>query len=330
MVKFLIIRFSSIGDIILTTPVIRSLKTQVEDAEIHFLTKKQYASLLTSNPHVDRLHLFSGDMKDTLDQIRKEKFDYIIDLHHNLRTSVIKSRLRLLDFSVNKLNLKKWLLVNLKVNRMPDKHMVDRNMETLKAFDIHDDGEGLDYFIPKDEEVDIGNPGKEFTKGYIAVAIGAQHATKKLPVEKLIELLKLIEHPIIIIGGPEDKEVGDVICEALPSKIIYNACGNYSINQSASLVRQARLLFSHDTGMMHVGAAFKKITLSVWGSTDPVFGMYPYRADSKSVKFEVKDLACRPCSKIGYDKCPKGHFKCMNEQDISGIAERANALFIAP
>ena len=330
MAKFLIIRFSSIGDIILTTPVIRLLKTQVEDAEIHFLTKKHYASLLESNPYIDQLHLYTGDLNSNIGQFRKEEFDYIIDLHHNLRSSVIKNRLRLLDFSVDKLNLKKWMLVNLKVDHMPDKHMVDRNMETLKLFDIKDDGKGLDYFIPAEEEVEIGHIGEDYRRGYIAVAIGAQHKTKKLPPEKLIELVSLLEHPVIILGGAEDKAVGDLICEAVPSKIIYNASGNYSINQSASIVRQARLVISHDTGMMHVAAAFKKTVISIWGSTDPVFGMVPYRPDPDSTVFEVKELRCRPCSKIGYNKCPKGHFKCMKEQDIPAIARKVNSLFIEP
>ena len=327
MVKFLIIRFSSIGDIILTTPVVRLLKQQIEDSEIHFLTKPQYASMLESNPNIDKLHLLSENINETVARLKEAEFDYLIDLHHNLRTAMIKNRLKIIAFSVNKINIRKWLLVNLRINRMPDRHMVDRNLDTIRFFDVSDDGKGLDYFIPPAEEVDPSSLGKAFGNGYIALAIGAQHETKKMPVDKLIEMLSMIEHPVVILGGPEDKNTADAICNALPAGSILNTCGMFSINQSASLVRQAKLIITHDTGMMHVAAAFGKKILSLWGSTDPVFGMYPYLADPDSVIFEVKGLKCRPCSKIGYSKCPKGHFNCMMKQDVERIAETANRLF---
>jgi len=329
MVKFLIIRFSSIGDIVLTTPAIRLLKTQVDDCVIHYLTKKQYASILESNPYIDQLHLFSGNMDDTVKNLKREEFDYIIDLHHNIRSLLLKKRLQIIDFSVDKLNVKKWMLVNLKIDRMPHKHLVDRNLDTLKFFDVQDDGKGPDYFIPPNEEVDIKIIGKKFQSGYIVLAIGARHPTKKLPQEKLSELAGLIKHPVIILGGPEDQEAGEAICKLLPSGTIFNGAGKFSVNQSASIVKQARLVISHDTGMMHIAAAFRKKILSVWGNTVPLFGMVPYRPDRDSFIFEVNGLRCRPCSKIGYKKCPRKHFKCMMDQDIPAIAEKANALFTA-
>ncbi|HDR68431.1 MAG TPA: glycosyltransferase family 9 protein [Bacteroidaceae bacterium] len=329
MVKFLIIRFSSIGDIILTTPAIRLLKTQVDDSVIHYLIKEQYASILESNPYIDKLHLFSGNMDDTVKKLKREDFDYIIDLHHNIRSLLLKKRLQIIDFSVDKLNVKKWMLVNLKINRMPDKHMVDRNLDTLKVFDVQDDEKGLDYFIPRNEEVDIETIGEKFNSGFIVLAIGARHHTKKLPPEKLLELAGLIKHPVVILGGPEDKETGDAVCKALPSGTIFNGAGKFSVNQSASLIKQARLVISHDTGMMHIAAAFRKKILSVWGNTVPLFGMYPYRPGNDSYIFEVNGLRCRPCSKIGYQRCPRRHFKCMIDQDITAIAEKANDLFTA-
>jgi heptosyltransferase-2 len=266
-------------------------------------------------------------LNETIDHLRKEEFDYIIDLHHNLRTGLIKNRLRILSFSVNKLNIRKWMYVNLKINRMPDKHLVDRNLEVIRLFDVKDDGKGLDYFIPEEEELDPGQFGKEYADGFIALAIGAQHQTKKLPTEKMSELLNKINHPVIILGGPEDSADGDKIKSALPEREIYNASGKLSINQSASLVRQSKVVITHDTGMMHIAAAFQKKILSLWGSTVPDFGMYPYRPDPDSVIFEVKGLSCRPCSKIGYQQCPKRHFKCMQEQNLSFIAEKAGQLF---
>lgn len=326
MVKFLIVRFSSIGDIVLTTPVMRHLKNQVENSQIHFLTKKSYTPLLEANPYVDRVLSFDGDMKACLRTLKGEEYDYIIDLHHNIRTARIKFRLRRMDFSVKKLNVLKWLYVNFHMDRMPRVHMVDRNLDTIRLFTEENDGKGLDYFIPDNQKVDLSSLPPAFGNGYLALAIGAQHETKKLPQASLIELCEKLKVPVIILGGPGDKEVGTSIVEALPEKEILNACGAYTIHQSASLVQQSRALITHDTGLMHIGAAFQKKIISIWGNTVPEFGMYPYRPDSESVIFEVPGLKCRPCSKIGHQSCPKKHFKCMLDQDLDGIASKAEGL----
>ena len=330
MVKFLIVRFSSIGDIILTTPVIRHLKQQVDDARIHYLTKTAYAPLLESNPHVDHVHRFDGDMKACISSLKQEGFDYVIDLHHNLRTARIKYALKRIDFSVHKLNRLKWLYVNFKIDHMPDRHMVDRNLDTIRTFIETRDDLGLEYYIPRESEISLQSLPPSFRKGYVGLSIGAQHETKKLPPESLIRICQKLDYPVIILGGPEDRALGASLASALPGKEILNGCGSYSIHQSASLVRQARLLITHDTGLMHIGAAFHKKIISVWGNTVPRFGMYPYRTDPSSVQFEVSGLSCRPCSKIGYQKCPKKHFRCMLDQDLDGIVREAGRLWNAP
>ena len=329
MVKFLVVRFSSIGDIILTTPVVRHLKKQVEDAQIHFLTKSSFSSLLESNPYVHKVHSFDGDFNKCIRQLKEEGFDYIIDLHHNTRTARLKLGLKRMDFTVNKLNLHKWIYVNFKVDRMPDKHMVDRNLETIQSFISEPDEDGLDYFIPEKDEIDLSSFPETFQRGYIGIAIGAQHETKKLPVDSLVELCKKLKYPVILLGGPSDQKAGETITSALPNKSILNSCGQYNIHQSASLVRQAKVLISHDTGLMHIGAAFNKKIISIWGNTVPQFGMYPFRAAPSSVQFEVKELKCRPCSKIGSQKCPKKHFKCMVDQDLDGITQATHQLFLS-
>ncbi len=330
MVKFLIVRFSSIGDIVLTTPVVRHLKQQVEDAEIHYLTKAVYAPLLESNPFIDHVHVYDGDIKTSISHLRKEGIDYVIDLHHNLRTARIKHGLRRIAFSVNKLNWLKWLYVTFKIDRLPHRHMVDRNLDTIKAFIDRQDDQGLDYFIPEKSEVPIQSLPEAFHSGYVGLSIGAQHETKKLSPDSLVKLCQNLDYPVLILGGPEDKERGEFIVSSLPGREILNACGQYSIHQSASLVRQARVLITHDTGLMHIGAAFQKKIISVWGNTVPGFGMYPYRSDPSSVQFEVHGLSCRPCSKIGYQKCPRGHFKCMLEQDLDSLASATKVLWNRP
>ena len=327
MVKYLVVRFSSIGDIILTTPVLRHLKNQVEDAEIHFLTKSTFASLLEANPYVDHIHSFEGDMKKCIRDLRALQFDYIIDLHHSARSARVKFGLKRMDFTVNKLNREKWILVNLKVDRLPPVHMVDRNLDTIRTFISERDQEGLDYFIPEKDEIKSSELPEIYKTGFIGLAIGAQHETKKLPVESLIELCKKLKYPVIILGGPSDRDIGEQITSALPEKTILNSCGQYNLHQSASLVKQSNVLITHDTGLMHIGAAFHKKIISIWGNTVPQFGMTPYRAHPASQQFEVIELKCRPCSKIGYQKCPKKHFNCMLKQDLEGIVRSAHQLF---
>lgn len=330
MVKFLIVRFSSIGDIILTTPVMRHLKQQVENAEIHYLTKTAYAPLLAANPYIDYVYPFDGDIKSCIRTLKKEQIDYIIDLHHNARSARIKFGLKRMDFSVHKLNWKKWLYVTFKTDRLPERHMVDRNLDTIKDFISERDQHGLEYYIPAGEEIDSASMPKAYQNGFIGLSIGGQHQTKKLPVESLVELCDKLCHPIVILGGPEDQATGEEIISSLQNKEILNSCGKYTIHQSASLVRQAKVLITHDTGLMHMGAAFQKRIISVWGNTVPRFGMFPYRSGPGSVQFEVEGLKCRPCSKIGYKQCPRKHFKCMVEQDLEGIAEAAHRLFSEP
>jgi ADP-heptose:LPS heptosyltransferase len=327
MVRFLIVRFSSIGDIVLTTPVVRHLKQQVEDAEVHYLTKSSYTALLESNPYIDHIHPFDGDMRSCMRRLKSLEIDYVIDLHHNIRSLRVKQGLKRIGFSVNKLNWKKWLYVTFKKDYLPHRHIVDRNLDTINVFIEERDEGGLDYFIPAKEEVSIASLPEAFRDGYIGLSIGAQHETKKLPVESLVSICRSLQHPVVILGGPGDREAGDQIVSSLPGKEIYNSCGQYSINQSASLVRQSRLLISHDTGLMHIGAAFQKKIISVWGNTVPRFGMFPYRPDPSSVQFEVTGLPCRPCSKIGYQKCPKGHFKCMLDQDLDELVRKAHQLW---
>ena len=326
--KILILRFSSIGDIVLTTPAIRALKTEVDNSEVHYCTKKGYASLVEPNPYIDKVITFDESLNTLIKQLKQENYDYIVDLHNNLRTRIIKLRLGIKSFTFDKLNKEKWLMVNLKINHLPNKHIVDRTIETIKPLGIKGDSLGLDYFIPEKDEVPMEWLPETHQEEYVAYAIGAQHATKRLPLNRMIELCDKINKPIVLLGGKEDAEMGDQVAkffersddsqsmekglEELGKKtLIYNGCGKFNLNQSASIVKQAKYVFTHDTGLMHIAAAFKKEVFSIWGNTIPMFGMYPYQ--TKFTVLENNKIDCRPCSKIGYDKCPKGHFKCMKD-----------------
>jgi ADP-heptose:LPS heptosyltransferase len=324
--KILILRFSSIGDIVLTTPVIRCLKKQLPDAELHYAVKSAYSTLVENNPYISKVHVLRDYMEEIIPAIKKEKYDLVVDLHHNLRTLQIKKALKKTPSrSFHKLNIQKWIYTNLKINRMPGLHIVDRYMQTVSHLNVQNDGQGLDYFIPEREYVKESDIPAAHLAGYIAIVIGAAHGTKRYPPEKVSELCKLIEHPIMLLGGKEDYLTGKEIAATDPFKI-YNACGKFSLNESADLVRRSKFVISNDTGLMHIAAAFKKPVISLWGNTVPAFGMMPYYGHYNIMNaiIEKKGLWCRPCSKIGYDACPRGHFKCMQQIDMSHLVQTVN------
>lgn len=319
--KFLIIRFSSIGDIVLTTPVIRCLKQQVAGAEVHFLTKASFGPLISPNPYIDKVMMLGSSWDLMMHQLQEEGYDHIIDLHHNLRTLRIKKALKgVRSSSFDKLNIQKWLLTAWKINRMPDVHIVDRYLATVAKFGVVNDGNGLDHFIPEKDNINADDIPLSHGFGFVGVVIGAALNTKKMPLHKLKALCTSLPYPIILLGGSEDREAGNEIAATDDIKI-YNACGKFNIHESAALVRKAKFIITHDTGLMHIAAAFKKPVVSIWGNTVPGFGMAPYYGNQTVVHHnaEVDGLPCRPCSKIGYDKCPKGHFKCMELQDTDAI-----------
>ncbi len=325
--KILVLRFSSIGDIVLTSPVIRCLKIQVRNAEIHYLTKSKFKQILENNPSIDKLITFEKSTKEVLSLLKSENYDFVVDLHNNIRTLSLKSKLSVKSASFPKLNFKKWLLVYLKINKMPDIHIVDRYFEAVKSLNVHNDLKGLDYFIPSSDEMNVL---QEFElEKYIAIALGAQFATKRMPEAKLIQIIEKISAPIIFLGDKNDAIVADKLVNHFPEKSIINACGKYSLNQSASIVKQAAVLLTHDTGLMHIASAFQKQIVSVWGNTVPDLGMYAYLPENKENLsiHQVPNLSCRPCSKIGFKACPKKHFSCMNLQNEEEIASDVSNRF---
>lgn len=322
MKKILLIRFSSIGDIVLTTPVVRAIKQQT-DYELHVLTKKQYEGLYHANPNVDKVHSFRDHISECIADLKQHKFDFIVDLQKNLRSYKVKRELKTESFSFPKVNIEKWLFVNFKINKLPDVHIVDRYFKAVEPLGITNDGKGLEYYIPARDEVAPENIDSRLKEGFVGFVIGGQHYTKILPTEKAALIISKIDKPIVILGGPDDKNRGDEIIKLAPESNIINTCGELNINQSASLIRSSDVVITNDTGLMHIAAAFNKSTVSLWGNTVPDFGMYPYMPENKSnyVISEVSGLACRPCSKLGYQKCPKKHFRCMMDQDVGKIVD---------
>jgi ADP-heptose:LPS heptosyltransferase len=324
--KILIIRLSSIGDIVLTFHALRCLREQLPHAEIHFLTKPAYKELMLSCKDIDHLILLEANIKNTRKAIKAEHFTHIIDLHNNLRTHRLTIGLRqAIVKRFKKLNLKKWLLTNFKVDKLPKKHIVDRYIDTLSVLGVKNDYKNTSFEIPNTEEVSLLSYDI-LPKEYLTVVLGAQFQTKKLPTHLLQKALLSYPRPIILLGGKDEIQAANKIQDALSSQKIINLCGTLSLLGSASVIKQSGSVLTNDTGVMHIAAMFDVPIVSVWGNTVPSLGMYPYRPGKEnSVKIhEVLGLNCRPCSKIGYQECPKGHFNCMEKQDIAAIAKDLN------
>ncbi len=327
--RLLIIRLSSIGDIVFTTAAIRCAKEQIPGVEIHFLTKLSLKAVTEANPFIDQFHYHDNNLAQTIAKLKAANIDRVIDLHSNFRTFRIKKALGLPSHTYKKLSFQKWLLTRFGINLLPNRHIVERSLDPLKILGVKNDGKGMDYFIPSNISLKSLDLPRSHQAGYIALVIGASYATKKMPVAQLKILCGLLTVPIILIGGKEDAIEGAELASIDTFKI-YNACGKFNLNESALLVKAARMVIANDTGFLHIACAFHKKTIALWGATSPALLVAPYYAASdvqngQEMFFNamVPNLPCQPCSKYGTKKCPQGHFACMKQQDLSFIAQKA-------
>ncbi len=325
--KILIVRFSSIGDIVLTFSVVSTIKSLFPHCQIDFVTKKQFAALLQACPELDRVFLLNDSLSELRKQIDFKEYDAVLDLHHNLRTRLLLLGSSAPVYRFPKNNIEKWLLTTFKVFPKKRIHVVERYLQPLHRLlaDFHPFHAASQYYIPQDAHFDIASRFDVAPQTYIAIAIGAQFATKRLPTDLLIELIEQLKHPVVILGGKEDLQTVDLILKSCQQTKVVSAVGAASIHESAWLAKNAKALLTHDTGLMHIAATFEVPIHLIWGNTVKDFGMYPYRLEQENVfHYEVAHLACRPCSKIGYQQCPKGHFSCMRKQDLTQIAAALN------
>ncbi|RVT98078.1 glycosyltransferase family 9 protein [Mucilaginibacter limnophilus] len=321
--KILVIRFSSMGDIIYTTPVVRCLKQQLPDAEIHFLTKPVFKYIYEGNPYVDKLLLLEDTLSATIAAIKAERYAHIVDLHNNLRTTIIKLRTGIKSSTYNKQTIRKWLSLKLNVKLVPPVHLVDRYMKAVAVLGVQNDNRPIDYFIKGNHSLEQLVPVSH-QNGYIAFVIGATHFTKRMPNDKIISICSKLNAPVLLLGGNDVAANGDIIAASNPNKI-YNACGRTSLDESVFLVSQANSIIGFDTGLTHIAEAFNKPIVSVWGGTVPeLLGVQPYHVKESLVA--GIELPCRPCSKFGLPKCPLGHFKCMYDQPEALITNFVNSL----
>ncbi len=318
--KILVLRFSSIGDIVLTTPLLRCIKKQLPGVKIHYATKKVFREVLQYNPNIDKLYTFGDDVTELFEPMLDEDYDMVIDLHRNIRSSILKKKLNKPTRTFNKINVKKYMAVNFKwISLLPHKHIVDRYFETVAEMGVKSDGGGLDYFVSEEDAVDVAAHLSEGKKDFIALVIGGSYFTKKIPLEKLEEICANASLPVLLIGDSNDNATAQKLIKKFPHLVNY--CGKLTINQSASVISQSSWVITSDTGMMHIASAFNKRIVSVWGNTIPEFGMFPYIPHHENMMLEVRELSCRPCSKLGFDQCPLKHFKCMRDIEFGFVSE---------
>ncbi len=290
MKKILIIRLSSIGDIVLTSPILRCLKSQGL-VELHYLTKRPYRMLLSNNPHIDKI-IFFKKIKSTISDLKNEKYDLIIDLHNSIRSFWIKLNLSVPTVTYQKNILARFIFIHFGV-LFTKHHVVDGYFGSIKKLGVLNDSKGLEYFLSPDVKVPFN-----IEQDFICWCIGASYESKKLSLEQVVNVCNNTLKSIVLIGGKGEYEMGQQIVAQTTNSNVFNFCGLLSLDQSSLLIKKSSLVLTNDTGMMHIAAAFKKRIISFWGCTKPDLGFWPYLNNPKPVNL-IYMPGNRPCSKHG-------------------------------
>jgi len=302
--RILVIRLSSLGDVLLTTPVIRALRKKYPAAEIDFIVKEEYLAVIQGNPHINLVFPYKKN-KDSIKLLKQvisdKKYSLIVDLQNNLRTLSLTFGLGTTVVRFKKNGLKKLLLVHFKINLLRDAKQIPlRYADCLQGITL--DGEGLEF--------SLGNNSPVRNTNCIGVAPGSKHFTKRYPVDRLAEIAKLLllkGYEIHLIGAADDREYCETLAQLAPGTI--NRCKGNDTKQIAKEIAECSLLLCNDSGLMHLASAVKTPVAVVFGSTVEEFGFTPY--NNKHIIIQDNSLSCRPCSHTGRADCPKKHFKCM-------------------
>lgn len=295
--RILVIRLSSLGDIILSFPLLSKLKRKYPDSEITFLSKDEYAELLDLNPLIDTVMKLNSVNS-------KNDFDIVIDLQNNFRSRRFLKNFSGKIFRYKKDNLEKFLLVNFKVDLFKEVVPVyEKYIRSLDGMisDFSFESSMLDY---RKERV--------FENEYTIIAPCSRHFTKTYPKEKFIEFIKANSNKTFVLVGSES-QIDISICNFISSECdnVLNYCGKANFGELCNLIFNSERVITNDSSILHLSEAIGKPVTALFGSTVKQFGFFPQLENS--VVIENKDLKCRPCSHIGRSSCPKKHFRCMGE-----------------
>jgi len=316
--KILIIRLSSIGDILLSTPFIRQTRTRFPEARIDFVIKEKFYNLISENPHLnDIFQLQPGNLNKLIQTIRLEKYDYIFDLHRNIRSIVLTifaGSKRTCRIKKNKLI--QQMLVKFKINLYDsEKPIPERYLEVGHPVGIMDDKKGLEFFWSHKAETRVKKyfnaDQLKIENIMIAVAPGAGFYTKRWPTSYFSELMDMIRShyhaSFVILGDRHETEMGKELSKG--REWVLDLTGKLGLMDAGALLAECQLAITNDSGLMHLATAVQTPVLAIFGSSVREFGFFPYRGANWVL--ERKNLNCRPCSHIGRKTCPRGHFKCM-------------------
>lgn len=331
-----IIRLTSLGDIMLLTPMIRALRNAWPNARIDMIISKQCAEIMRFNPRVDNLHVIdtkTGTFDFLKQWIRIKKtmpiYDLAIDVHDSIRSKVIRIGIgKTLSIYDSARSYKRSLIKN--KSRIPIPSIIpipQRYFSALNDFpEVHRDEKGLEFWL-EDEKSNGVYPEQRVRSGErILIAPGARHATKRWPASKFVELISLLDDtfhvPIALIGGPDDASLCGEISR-MSTIPIEDYSGKMNLHEIASFMDTAHCIIGNDSGLMHVAASRHIPLITMFGSTVPEFGFLPYRTPNEIISL---DLPCKPCTHIGKEKCPEGHFSCMNDISSSMVLSHVKSL----
>jgi len=328
--KVLFIRFSSLGDVLLTTPIIRTFRTHFPNAEIHFLTKKQFAPLMENNPHIDTLICFDAENESMLQliiRLQKEHYTHIIDLHDKLRSALIKRFVPGKVFTYKKKhNYRKKLLKDHDLK--PISSTVDLYASVLENFDLSLDEKKLDFFLPENEKAIAASFLSSNKKRIVTISPGTSWHTKQYPAEyykKLIRnLLDNYDVKVVLIGTEQEKNLTTELAALSENKIL-NLGGRTTLIESAVIIKHSYLFISGDCGPMHIAAAFEIPQIAIFGPTHPKLGFAPLNPNAEVLTL---DLDCSPCTLHGNNRCPESHFKCMMDLSPDMVLDQVDNLFL--
>lgn len=311
MKKILIIRFSSLGDIILSFPLINALKKEYPESEIHYLTKSVYKSLLELNPSVSKIIEYSSQpLRELKSVVKSEKYDLVLDIHKNFRSILLTLFSGLNVKRYKKDTLKKFLLVKFKINLF--KKIIPVYHKYISSV-----GEGFaGKYISYSTSLLNFNKEKKYDFNYIVIAPSSKHFTKTYPKEKFVELINKLKQKVVLVGDESSKD-GE-ICNYIENETgALNLCGKLGYNELANIIYNSEYVITNDSSILHFSESLSKKVKAIFGSTVKEFGFFPQL--NESIVFENKNLKCRPCTHIGLPACPLGHFKCMNEIQIEKV-----------
>jgi heptosyltransferase-2 len=324
--KILIIRMSSIGDIVLTFPFIRLLRKKFPEAQIDFVVKKEYRELIEANKNISNIFSFDSqkgfnELKKLKGKIKKERYKYIFDIHRNLRSYYLRKFSKSKKvFLYKKYRIRRWLLIRLKLNFFKSTIPVYKSyINSAKKIGLVDDNEGFDFLIDKSHLDKINEflrkeniSGDEYIVG---ICPGAGYERKCWTIDGFSKIGKFFAKEfnatIVILGDENDHEKGEMIREAVGNKV-YNFCGELSIMESSALVSKCNVIITNDNGLMHIAVALNKKLVAIFGATVEEFGYFPVNVNSVVVQ---RMVLCRPCSNNGWKECYKKNVECM--RDIS-------------